>query len=101
MDGITRSMLATIDASLKGNVLAPNPRRPILSMLHRGLIGGALLAGFAAGCGGSSPSGSQDGTKAQAPPPRPGEDTMKDAMQKLMQKGKVVPGVPRGPAKGR
>jgi hypothetical protein len=70
-----------------------------LSTLHRGWICGALIAGFAAGCGGFGSPAGQDGAGAPAPPPRPGEDTMKDAMQKLMQKGKAVPGVPRGPAK--
>ncbi len=50
------------------------------------------------GCGGSGPaaSGSAEST---GPPPRAGEDTMKDAMQKLMQKGKTIPGVPKAPAK--
>jgi hypothetical protein len=53
------------------------------------------------GCGGSgSPAGPGD-ANPKAPPPRAGEDTMKDAMEKLMQKGKgrALPGVPKAPAK--
>jgi hypothetical protein len=57
-----------------------------------------LITLTSTGCGGSgpAPSGTAD---SKAPPPRAGEDTMKDAMQKLMQKSKNVPGVPKAPAK--
>jgi hypothetical protein len=60
-----------------------------------------LILTLGPGCGGSGSSAGPGGDNSKAPPPRAGEDTMKDAMEKLMQKGKgrSLPGVPKAPAK--
>jgi hypothetical protein len=60
-----------------------------------------LILVLGPGCGGPGSSTGPGGADAKAPPPRAGEDTMKDAMEKLMQKGKgrALPGVPKAPAK--
>jgi hypothetical protein len=70
-----------------------------VSALHRGLICGALLVGLSSGCGETSPPASAVGRGGEPPPPRAGEDTMKNAMEKLMQKGKSIPGVPKASTK--
>jgi hypothetical protein len=47
------------------------------------------------GCGPSGGTASSDGAAKKAPPPRPGEDAMKEQMEKLLQtKGKLPKGVP-------
>ncbi len=51
-----------------------------------------MLIFIPAGCGESGPPGSAGGDKP-AVASRPGEDTMKDAMDKLIKSGKAVPGV--------
>ena len=62
---------------------------------------GLAVSLLVSGCGGSGSSSGPAGADGKAPPPRAGEDTMKDAMEKLMQKGKgkSVPGLPKAPAK--
>jgi hypothetical protein len=66
--------------------------------LHRAALC-ALFSLAACGCGGAGSSAGPANPDAKAPPPRAGEDTMKDAMQKLMQTGKNVPGAPKAPTK--
>ena len=64
-------------------------------------IPGMALSLLMSGCGGSGTSSGPPGADGKAPPPRAGEDTMKDAMEKIMQKGKgrSLPGLPKAPAK--
>jgi hypothetical protein len=56
---------------------------------------------MSSGCGGSGTSSGPPGADGKTPPPRAGEDKMKEAMEKLMQKGKgkSVPGLPKSAAK--
>jgi hypothetical protein len=53
------------------------------------------------GCGGSGSSAGPGGADGKTPPPRAGEDKMKEAMEKLVQKGKgkSVPGLPKSTTK--
>jgi hypothetical protein len=70
-----------------------------LSALHRGLNCGVLLVALSSGCGETGPPAAKVGPGGKPPPPRAGEDTMKNAMEKLMQKGKTIPGVPKSAGK--
>lgn len=59
------------------------------------LMGAVLVAAMMVGCGGSGSGGAAGGAaKVQ---PRPGEDAMKEAMGKILEKsrGKAIPGVPK------
>jgi hypothetical protein len=60
-----------------------------------------LFVSLGSGCGGSGSTAGPGGADAKSPPPRAGEDTMKYAMEKLMQKakGKSLPGIPKASAK--
>jgi hypothetical protein len=61
------------------------------------LIVAAMSLGVS-GCGESADAPSKAGAaKPAAPPPRPGEDAMKEQMLRLQQKGVLskVPGVPK------
>lgn len=65
--------------------------------LDRGsLIVAATLALLASGCGGSSSTSAGAGAiqPKATPPPRPGEDVMKEQYQKLLQKkGRLPKGI--------
>jgi hypothetical protein len=65
-----------------------------------GLTGAVALGMLTVGCGASPGTSDDPGAgKTVAPPPRPGEDTMKDAMLKLKQKGALPKGlvIPKNP----
>ena len=70
-----------------------------MSRLIRATIGLVILVFVAAGCGGTGTGGGATGEKPAALSPRPGEDIMKDAMEKLKQKGKAIPGMPKSTVK--
>jgi hypothetical protein len=65
-----------------------------------GLACALALSLLAAGCGGSTGTTAAQGEgKTVAPPPRPGEDAMKEQMTKLLQAKKKLPkgvGIPKG-----